>query len=290
MTTPPERPRVVVLQHVECEPLGTLQPIFEQAFDMVVLEAFSDPVVYHHAVQAFLKEHVVGGPMPFDGLVALGGPMSVYDHAHVEGLDDSLGLLRAAVHADTPILGICLGAQLLAWTLGAQVRPGYVTGRRREIGWFPVDLTERGRVDPAFHGFDARKPVFHWHGDTFDLPEDARLLASSRMYPNQAFRWGRWVYGIQFHVEVTPTLVEEWTRRYADELATLDDVDAAALVAEAPAYAPGLLAGARAVGDRFVECVRESVRERSEGLRPNRRLPRALGPGSDRGSRRGPAR
>ncbi|MHB9149911.1 MAG: type 1 glutamine amidotransferase [Thermoleophilia bacterium] len=290
MKAPTERPRVVVLQHVECEPLGTLQPIFEQAFDTVVLEAFSDPVVYHHAVQALLKEHAAGGPMAFDGLVALGGPMSVYDHVQVEGLDDSLGLLRAAVHADTPILGICLGAQLLAWTLGAQVRPGYVTGRRKEIGWFPVDLTERGRVDPAFHGFDARRPVFHWHGDTFDLPEDARLLASSRMYPNQAFRWGRWAYGIQFHVEVTPALVEEWTRRYADELATLDYVDAAAVAAEAPVHAPGLQAGARALGDRFVECVRESMRERSEGSGLDRRLDRRLDPGLDPGSGRGAAR
>lgn len=279
MSAPP-RPRVVVLQHVACEPLGTLEPIFERSFELVVLEAFGDPVAYHHAVHALLKDHDPGRPASFDGLVALGGPVSVYDHAEVEGLDDSLRLLQVAVHAEIPVLGICLGAQLLAWALGAQVRPGIVTGRRKEIGWFPVELSERGRVDPVFHGFDAREPVFHWHGDTFDLPEDGRLLASSRMYPHQAFRWGRWAYGVQFHVEITPALVEEWTRRYADELATLDYVDAAALVAEAPVRAHGMEAKARVLAERFVECVRESVRERREGL--------GVGLGLDPGVARGP--
>src|SRR5665648_464045 len=273
------RPRVVVLQHVACEPLGTLEPIFQRSFELVVLEAFSDPVAYHRAVQDLLKDRAAGGPLSFEGLVALGGPMSVYDHAEVEGLDDSLRLLQAAVHADIPILGICLGAQLLAWTLGAQVRAGVVTGRRKEIGWFPVELSERGRVDPAFHGFDTSEPVFHWHGDTFDLPEDGRLLASSRMYPHQAFRWGRWAYGVQFHVEVTPTLVEEWTRYYADELAALDYVDAAALVAEAPARARSMEAKARVLAERFVDCVREYSREKLEGLGAGLGLDHGSGPG-----------
>jgi len=255
------RPRVVVLQHADCEPLGTLQPIFDDAFDVVALRLVGDPVAYHHAVETLVKSRA------FDGLVALGGPMSVCERERVEGLDDSLRLLKLAVHADVPILGICLGAQLLALTLGAQVRPGAIGGRRKEIGWLPVELTERGRVDPAFHGFGEREPVFHWHGDTYDLPQGGRLLASSSGYPNQAFRWGRWVYGIQFHLEVTPALVLEWTHRYADELAALDYVDAPAMVSRASVHADGLREKARVLGGHFVECVRESVRQRGEPLR-----------------------
>ena len=252
------RPHVVVLQHASCEPLGTLRPVFERAFDLQVLSADDDRPAYHHGVEALVAS---GGP---DGVVALGGPMSVYHHAEVEGLDDSLRLLRTAVHADIPILGICLGAQLLAWSLGGQVRAGMVLGRRKEIGWFPVTLSERGRVDPLFHGFDESEPVFHWHGDTYDLPEGCWSLASSRLYPQQAFRWGRWAYGLQFHLEVTPAMVEEWVECYAEELDALDHVDAADLISGAHTHAAGLAEKSRVVAERFVECVLESTRQRRE--------------------------
>jgi len=251
------RPRVVVLQHAACEPLGTLEPLFAAAFDLEVLRPYEDPPAYRRAVESLL------GDGDLDGLIALGGPMSVYDHAAVEGLDDSLRLLRAVLHWDAPILGICLGSQLLAWALGAQVRAGSTMGLRKEIGWFPVSLTERGRVDPAFHGFDERRPVFHWHGDTFDLPEGAWLLASSAAYPNQAFRHGRWAYGVQFHVEVTPSLVEQWTEEYAAELSALDHVDAAAVTAPSSENAETLARTAGVLGERFVECVTEYRRRRA---------------------------
>lgn len=257
MTGGPGRPRVVVLQHVACESLGTLEPLFAEAFQLEVLRAYDDPPAYHRAVESL----VAAGDL--DGLVALGGPMSVYDHAAVEGLDDSLRLLRAVIHWDAPILGICLGSQLLAWALGAQVRAGSTMGLRKEIGWFPVSLTERGRVDPIFHGFDERRPMFHWHGDTFDLPEGAWHLASSAAYPNQAFRHGRWAYGVQFHVEVTPEAVEAWTHAYAAELAGLDHVDAAAITAPSSEQAEPLARTAWVLGERFVECVTEYRRQRT---------------------------
>jgi GMP synthase (glutamine-hydrolysing) len=256
MDTPSRRPQVVVLQHAECEPLGTLRGPFEDAFEVVVLEAFRDPAGYHHAVEDLIKS---GGP---DGLVALGGPMAVYDHSTVEGVDDSLRLLRTSVHEDIPILGICLGAQLLAFTLGGQVWSGQTLGRRKEIGWFRVSLSERGKVDPIFHGFDASQPVFHWHGDTFELPESAWLLASTGSYPQQAFRWGRWIYGLQFHIEVTPALVHEWTEVYAAEAAGLDYVDPAGIVTGARVHAATLSEKSRVVAERFVECVLESTGQR----------------------------
>ena len=138
-------------------------------------------------------------------------------------------------------------------------------GLRKEIGWFPVRLTQRGVVDPVFHGFDQERPVFHWHGDTFALPEGAWHLASSDLYPNQAFRWGRWTYGLQFHVEVTPEMVAAFVEAYADELAALDYVDGAELVARAAEFAPGLAAKARVVAEHFSDCVRAAHAERMRG-------------------------
>jgi GMP synthase-like glutamine amidotransferase len=251
-----DRPRLLVVQHVACESLGTIETVLAETLDLQLLPAYADPVAYRHAV----TDHIAA--VDFAGLVLLGAPMAVYEHAEIECLDDSLRLVRATLHAGLPILGICLGSQLLAWALGGQVQPGRTMGLRKEIGWFPVRLTQRGGVDPAFHGFDQDQPVFHWHGDTFALPEGAWHLASSDLYPNQAFRWGRWAYGLQFHVEVTPDMVAAFVETYADELATLDYVDGPALVARADEFAPDLAAKARVVAEHFADCVRTAHAER----------------------------
>lgn len=246
-----------MVQHVDCEPLGTLETVLTENLHLVRLAAYGDPVAYRHAVSGHVEAQ------DYDGLLLLGGPMAVYDHAEIEGLDDSLRLVRATVHAGLPIMGICLGSQLVAWALGGQVRPGRTMGLRKEIGWFPVRLSQRGAVDPLFHGFDRDRPVFHWHGDTFVLPEGAWHLASSDLYPNQAFRWGRWTYGLQFHVEVTPALVAAFVESYAEELAALDYVKGETLVAQAAEFAPGLAAEARVVAEHFADCVVTAHRERA---------------------------
>ncbi len=246
-----------MVQHVACEPLGTLETGLAEHLDLTVLAAHADPVAYRHAVTG----HVEAGD--YAGLVLLGGPMAVYDHAEIECLDESLRLVRATLRAGLPVLGICLGAQMLAWALGGQVRPGRTMGLRKEIGWLPVRLTERGVVDPAFHGFDQDLPVFQWHGDTFALPEGAWHLASSDLYPNQAFRWGRWSYGLQFHVEVTPEMVAAFVEAYADELAALDYVVGAELVEQAAEFAPDLAGKARVVAEHFSGCVRAAHAERT---------------------------
>jgi GMP synthase-like glutamine amidotransferase len=151
----------------------------------------------------------------FDGLVIMGGPMGVGDISHPY-LADEIALLAAAVAAGIPVLGICLGAQLLAAALGGRV----YRGERPEIGTGSVSLTPDGRADPVLGAAEVDElPVVHWHQDTFDLPAEAVRLARSRLYPNQAFRAGSTgghAYGLQFHVEVDRELAGDWRPRLPD--------------------------------------------------------------------------
>jgi GMP synthase (glutamine-hydrolysing) len=139
-------------------------------------------------------------PAPEDcaGLVVMGGPMNALDDAGHPHLASERALIAACVERDIPVLGVCLGAQLLAASLGGHV----FAGPAGEFGAGVVTVTDEGRADPVFGGPDARWPVVHWHGDTFDLPTGATLLAGSDRYPHQAFRIGRAAYGLQFHVEL----------------------------------------------------------------------------------------
>jgi GMP synthase-like glutamine amidotransferase len=138
------------------------------------------------------------------GLVVMGGPMGVHDD--VSWLAGERALLRAAVEAGRPVLGVCLGAQQLAAALGAAV----VVGPAPEFGVGEVHLTTEAISDPVFGPAPTPLPCVHWHGDTFDLPAGAVRLAGNAAYENQAFRWGDRAYGLQFHVEVTASLVAHW--------------------------------------------------------------------------------
>jgi GMP synthase (glutamine-hydrolysing) len=139
-------------------------------------------------------------------LVVMGGPQAVY--APDQRLRDEVGLVHDAVTRGLPILGVCLGAQLLAFACGAAVRPGE---RGPELGLGAITLTGSGRDDPVFAGCGPRLPVLHWHGDTFELPRGSCHLASSDAYANQAFRLGR-AYGLQFHIEMNAQLLDAWSR------------------------------------------------------------------------------
>jgi GMP synthase (glutamine-hydrolysing) len=147
-------------------------------------------------------------------IVVLGGPMGVYESERFPFLEVEIELLRQGLASGRPILGICLGAQLLAAAAGAAVRPG---ARGKEIGWAPVELVDAGAVDPLWHGFPRRFHTFHWHGDSFDLPDDAVALARSEHYL-QAFRIGSKAYGVQFHPEVVPDELQAWIHAYRLEL------------------------------------------------------------------------
>lgn len=153
-----------------------------------------------------------------DGLVVMGGPMGVYETDKYAFLAEECNLIREMVRRDRPVLGVCLGAQLLASALGARVFPGHGP----EVGFGAVALTEKGSEDPVLGPAGPSLPVFHWHGDTFDLPDSAVLLASSTKYANQAFRVGRCTYGLQFHVEPDDDTWSVWREHLPTKLSVQD--------------------------------------------------------------------
>ena len=155
------------------------------------------------------------------GLIFMGGPMSANDD--LPYIRDELNLIRKAVSLGKPILGVCLGAQLIAKALGARVYANHV----KEIGWYPISWTPAA----ADLGLSGPETVFHWHGETFDLPPGAELLAYSERCRRQAYRVGRNIYGLQFHLEVTPEMIDDWLTQDANcgdlrEVTTPIDPDA----------------------------------------------------------------
>jgi GMP synthase (glutamine-hydrolysing) len=151
--------------------------------------------------------HDLGEPLPQEshsGLIIMGGPMSANDN--LPGLKEEMGVIKKALHDDVPVLGICLGSQLIAKALGARV----YRNKEMEIGWEKVWLTEAGKKDAVMGGIASPETFFHWHGETFDLPQGAEWLAYSEKCRHQAYRYGRKVYGLQFHPEVTAEMIEDW--------------------------------------------------------------------------------
>jgi len=197
------RSKVLVLQHIACEPPGAFGDVLrERAAEVVPIE---------------LDE---GEPLPdwrgFDRIIAMGGPMSVNDDAKLPWLTAEKRLIAEAVRAGKPFWGTCLGVQLLAASLGAKV----YAGPKPEIGLLPVRLTEAARSDALFFDLPENLLTFQWHGDTFDIPPGGVQLATSELFPNQAFRWGERAYGIQFHLEVSTDLARSWAEvpEYRDGL------------------------------------------------------------------------
>ena len=155
-------------------------------------------------------------PQSFDILLVMGGPMGVYDEDFLPWLCEEKAFLKTCIGAAKPVLGICLGAQLLANALGARVYPGGT----KEIGWFPISLTTGGQFSPLLRSFPREFTPLHWHGDTFDLPRGAELLASSKVYANQLFSYETRCLGVQFHLEIRPQdaalMIEEFASEFTD--------------------------------------------------------------------------
>lgn len=180
----------------------------------------------------------------YEALVVLGGPMNAYEEDAYPHLRRVGALLVESLGSGRPTLGFCLGAQLMAKALGAVVRANPV----KEIGVYHVELMDPGARDPIFAGVPARAPVFQWHGDTFDLPAGAVLLATSPACRHQAFRYGQRAYGFQFHWEVDEAMVDAWARAYREELAAFDGSSPGALVERFRAAAEGVEAAGRRIG------------------------------------------
>lgn len=192
---------VLALSHVAFEDLGSFGP---------VLEGRGHTLLYR-AAPAGLDNLDVLGP---DLLVVLGGPIGVYEQEAYPFLRTEIAAVERRLTAGRPTLGLCLGSQIMARALGARVYPG----EAKEIGWSPLTLTEAGRRS-CLAPLDPDIAVLHWHGDTFDLPEGAVRLASTALYENQAFAWGKAAFALQFHPEATAEALEHWFVGHAAELA-----------------------------------------------------------------------
>lgn len=164
-------------------------------------------------------------------MVVMGGPMSAND-THEACIRQQLLLLQQAISIDFPVLGICLGAQLLAKAAGASIIPS----PQRELGWYPLSRTADAANDVVFADMPEGQYVFQWHGESFTLPKGACLLASNTDVPHQAFRLGNNQYGLQYHTEVDATLIQKWIDAGKSERQHLGDTGIARLIAENPLY------------------------------------------------------
>jgi GMP synthase (glutamine-hydrolysing) len=193
--------KIWVIQHHQVENLGN------------IAEALEGAALAWQYIRTF-----EGQPVPKDmkgagGLILMGGPQGVYEADEAPYLKDEMRLIESALKDNRPVLGVCLGSQLLAAALGAKV----YKGSRREIGWYPVHLTSEAGNDRLLKGVPEQFTAFHWHGDIFDLPRDSVALASSEISPIQAFRYGDKAYGFLCHLEVTEASVHAMVREFTDE-------------------------------------------------------------------------
>ena len=232
--------RLLVFQHVPHEILGTLDPLLRDAGFRIRYVNFGR------------NPDAVPDLERYQGLIVLGGPMNCDQVTRHRHLATEVAAIQAAVRDGLPVLGICLGSQLLARALGAPVTRHH----SKEIGWYDVAPTEDGQRDPLFRHFDTTEKIFQWHGDTFAIPHGAVHLAASAACAHQAFRFGPNVYGLQFHLEVDEPMIHRWLRARVTvrELDGLQGVIDPGVIAQ---ETPHFIARSRTLGDAvFGEFIR----------------------------------
>lgn len=232
--------KIMVCQHVAHEILGTLDPLLKQNKIRIRYINFERNPNQKPNIESY------------DGLILLGGPMNVDQTAQFPFLKFEIELINQALKKNIPILGICLGSQLIAKALGAPVKKNPI----KEIGWYKIALKNEGQKDPVLHNLWPESHVFQWHGDTFELPQECSWLASSKDCSNQAFRYRDNVYGLQFHLEVDRAMILRWLKieQNQKELAEIkDQTNPEKIVKETKLYLPHLLT-------RSQQCFLEFIR------------------------------
>lgn len=215
--------KILVLQHHPAENLGAIADALEGA------------ALAWQYVRVFDGQPIPKEVKGIGGLVVMGGSESVYQLDRYPYLRDEMTLIENALKADKPILGVCLGSQLLAAALGSEVR----RGQEREIGWYPVRLSGGAQDDRLMRGLPAEFVAAHWHSDVFDLPRGAIALASSERTPVQAYRYGAKAYGLLFHAEMTREILEALVGEFGDGLKRVG-INGDAILVEAERHLPPL--------------------------------------------------
>ena len=240
---------VLVFQHEPAEELGSFAHLLDE-----------QGIGYSH-IRLFGDEIPTESWDEVRALIVLGGSMGVHEEEKYPFLKWEKTIIRAAIKNGLPLLGICLGAQLIASAAGAEV----YQGNFKEIGWYPISMTLEAEMDPLLGHIPNKAIVFHWHGDTFDLPRGAQRLASSIYYDNQAFRIGRSVYGLQFHLEVTPAMIDRWIDQSWKELAQIPYISPDKLRADTLVYSQTLKYYGERFFSEFIRRVSIPKRRREDG-------------------------
>jgi GMP synthase (glutamine-hydrolysing) len=226
---------VLIIQNDEIDTPGTLLHVLKsRGVDICLIKAY----------ESNLPSELDG----LSGLIVLGGHMGVYETEKYPFLLEEMALIRSAISDNKPVLGICLGAQLLAGALGASVHPHTLT----EIGWMPISLTPKGLSDPLFTGLGETITLLDWHGDTFELPEGADLLATSELCQQQAIRFGKNAYGIQFHLEAELTNITTLVETSPDSMAAAH-TDGPTILSETSKHFPNMLKLAHIIFGRWID-------------------------------------
>ena len=229
----------IAIRHINFEDLGTFaEPIRTAGYEIRYLDAVSDDLTPAGAA---------------DLVVFLGGPIGVYEESAYPFLTSELRIAARRIEGRRATLGICLGAQVIARAGGAQVYRG---PHGKEIGWEPVSLTDEGRRGATAPLEGEGGWMFHWHGDTFDLPQGARLLASTVRYPNQAYAVGEEVLAFQFHPEVQRERIEHWLVGHAVEIAHCETGDVATIRSDTQRHGTALMRRGRETISRWLARLR----------------------------------